>query len=106
MTAPLMNTTIVTYEVSITEDQLRARLAQEVMAHFGLLTATGTPAPGVSPKVLRGDGRIGGYRVRISRDMSKDTTPRLNGPEGVKAQCLGALRVRPGRDAQVGEVAE
>ena len=28
------------------------------------------------------------------------------GPEGVKARCLVALRVRLGRDAQVGEVAE
>lgn len=80
MTRPLMDPGIVTYEVAISEDQLRARLAAEVMGHFGLITDSGKPLPGVSPNVVRGDGRNAGYRVRITRDMSKDTTPRLAGP--------------------------
>lgn len=73
---PLIETTVITYETSVTEEQLRARLANEVMEGLGLLR-DGTQAPGCSVTVLRGDGRKGGYRVRITRDMTKDTTPRL-----------------------------
>ena len=73
---PLIDTTIITYETSITEDQLRARLGNEVMEGLGLLR-DGKPAPGCSVNVLRGEGRQGGYRVRITRDMAKDTTVRL-----------------------------
>jgi hypothetical protein len=81
MTKPLMNTSVVTYECAIAEDPLRDRLAQEVLASFGLLTDEGKVKPGITFTVNRGDSRKGGYAVRITRDMAKDTTPRIEGPK-------------------------
>lgn len=72
----LIDTTLITYEVAISEDDLRQRLVKEVLEGLGLYHEGKLP-PGTSHNVLRGDGRSGGYRIRITRDMSKDKTPRL-----------------------------
>lgn len=73
----LIDTSVVTYEVSCTEEEIRARLIAEVAADLGLVGADGRLPAGVRATVLRGDGGKGGYRVRISRDRKQDATPRL-----------------------------
>ena len=78
---PLIDTSLITTEVSITEDALRGRLIAEVLTSLGLLRHDGTMRPGVTAKALRGEGRGGGYRVQITRDMKLDDTPRLTGPQ-------------------------
>jgi hypothetical protein len=78
MTRRLIDSTIITYEITVSEDDLRQRLADQVIDDLGLRRETGL-APGTTIKVLRGDGRSGGYRVQITRDMSKDDTPRIEG---------------------------
>ena len=80
MSRPLIDSTIITYEVTVSEDDLRKRLSDQVVDDLGLrrTTPTGLP-PGTHVTVLRGDGRKGGYRVQITRDMSKDDTPRIEG---------------------------
>lgn len=77
----LIDTTIITYETSVSEAELRSRLEREVLESLGLIHE-GKHAPGITINTLRGDGRSGGYRVRITRDMSKDTTPRIAAPSG------------------------
>lgn len=74
---PLMDCSLITHEVAVTEEDLRARLLAEVMAGLGLTAEDGKPRPGVTGRVLRGESRRGGYRVQVTRDMTKDTTPRL-----------------------------
>lgn len=56
----------IAFEASITEDELRDRMAREVMESVGALDATGKPAPGVSAKVTRGQSRKGGYTIRVT----------------------------------------
>lgn len=76
----LISTTIINTEVSVGEDELRARLEQEVLEGLGLLDEAGNRRPGITVRTLRGEGGKGGYRVQILRDMTKDTTPRLAAP--------------------------
>jgi len=79
----LIDTSIVTYEIAIDEEEIRNRLSIEVMDSLGLLR-DGKPADGITVKVLRGEARKGGYRVRITRDMKLDTTPRIASSGGGK----------------------
>jgi hypothetical protein len=76
----LLDTMIVTHECTISEDTLRDRLEREMLEGLGLIHE-GKVAAGVSINTLRGDSRKGGYRVRVTRDMSKDQTPRIAAPE-------------------------
>ena len=76
----LMDMGIITTEVAISEETLRDRLKAEVLENLGMIGPDGEVRPGVTSKVLRGEGGKGGYRVQITRDMSKDTTPRIEGP--------------------------
>ena len=77
MSGGLIDTSVITYEVTIDEEALRQRLESQVLADLGLLREGGKLPPGVCVKTLRGETRVGGYRVRVTRDMAKDTTPRL-----------------------------
>jgi hypothetical protein len=78
MSRPLIDSTIINYVVSVTEADLRQRLADQVIDDLGLRRGDAL-APGTSVKVLRGEGGKGGYRVQVTRDMSKDDTPRIEG---------------------------
>jgi|GEM_PF-4277715 len=77
----LIDTSIVTHEIEVGEDELRARLLSEVCEALGCFGPDGKLRPGITTQVLRGENRKGGYRVRIRRDMSKDNTPRIEGPK-------------------------
>lgn len=77
----LMNTSIITHEIEVSEEDLRARLSREVCEALGCYDKFGALRPGITVKVLRGESRTGGYRVRVRRDMTKDTTPKIEGPK-------------------------
>ena len=77
----LIDTGTMTYTATLAEDDLRTRLAHEVIEQLGLMGDNGKPRPGVTAEVLRGpNSHKPGYVVTVRRDMAKDTTPRLSGP--------------------------
>jgi hypothetical protein len=77
----LLDTSVLTYEVQITDEDLKKRMAFEVMEKLGLLD-NGAPIKGVTWKVLRDQRRGGGYAVRVTRDVKQSDQPRLEGPKG------------------------
>lgn len=79
----LIDSSIVTFEASISEEEIKHRLSMTVMEDLGHLREGKMP-PGTTVKVLRGEGGKGGYRVRITRDMKLDTTPRITSSGGSK----------------------
>ncbi len=74
----LIDTTVITTEIAITEEDLKRRLLEEALAGLGL---TADNASVTEAKVLRGENRRGGYRIRIRRDMALDDTKRLEAPK-------------------------
>ncbi|MGB1390820.1 MAG: hypothetical protein ACPG61_18250 [Paracoccaceae bacterium] len=65
MTKLIRPDTIV-FKAQISEEELKARLAEEVLEQIGALDANGQPALGVATKVLRGTGRKGGYTIEVT----------------------------------------
>lgn len=59
----------ITFTARISEDELRERLAREVLEQVGGLGPDGKRAPGIGSSVRRGDGRAGGYTITISGPM-------------------------------------
>lgn len=80
-TVQLLDMSVVTYEVRLSDIDLKARLERELLGGLGLLDDTGKPKPGVTATVLRyGERPRGGYNVRVTRDMSKSTDKALPAP--------------------------
>ena len=80
-TPRLLDMSVVTYEVRLSDVDLKARLEHELLAGLGLLDDAGKPKPGVTATVLRyGERTRGGYDVRVTRDMSKSTDKALPSP--------------------------
>ena len=77
MPRPLINPHIITHIGQISEDELRARLVAEALDQAGWLDPAGKPLKGVTHTIYRGDGRQGGYKLTITRDLSKSDQPRL-----------------------------
>ncbi len=77
----LIDTSIVTHEIEVSEEELRHRLTREVCEALGCYDDKGNLRKGISVTALRGESRKGGYRVRVRRDMRLDTTPRIEGPK-------------------------
>lgn len=77
----LIDTSIVTHEIEVSEEEIRARLAREVCTALGCYGENGALRKGIEVSVLRGESRKGGYRVRVRRDMKQDNTPRIEGPK-------------------------
>jgi hypothetical protein len=59
----------ITLTARISEDELRQRMATEVMQSVGALDETGKPLKGVQWTVHRGDGRAGGYTITVRGPM-------------------------------------
>jgi len=59
----------ISFRAHVTEDELRQRIADEVLDQIGGLDAEGRRLPGIQVKVLRGEGRKGGYTIDISGPM-------------------------------------
>ena len=56
----------INFHASITEDELKARLAHEVLEQIGALGPDGKRLQGVSVSVRRGTSRRGGYDIDVS----------------------------------------
>lgn len=59
----------VRFVAKVTEDELKERLAAEVLDSIGALGPDGKPALGVTTTVRRGQGRAGGYTIEVSGPM-------------------------------------
>lgn len=77
----LIDTSIVTHEIEVGEEELRHRLTREVCEALGCYDDKGNLRKGITVSVLRGENGKGGYRVRVRRDMKLDKTPRIEGPK-------------------------
>lgn len=78
--ARLLTSRVITYEVSIDEAQVRERLIEEALEQLGLPVKPAERPKGMMANCLRGEGGKGGYRVRITRDLDKEDTPKIEGP--------------------------
>ena len=56
----------ISFRASVTEDEIRERMANEVLEQIGGLDADGKKLPGITVRVNRGTGRAGGYTIDIS----------------------------------------
>lgn len=56
----------IAFHASITEDELRQRLADEVLEQIGGLDESGKRLPGIKVEVRRGESRKGGYSISVS----------------------------------------
>lgn len=76
----LINTTRITYTVSVGEDRIRSQLRTEALRMHGLLGEDGSVPKGTTVRVARNGGRGGGYTVTIVRDLAAADQPRIGGP--------------------------
>lgn len=59
----------IAFTASVTEDEIRMRMAMEVLEGIGALDQNGKPLPGVRYEVKRGTGRAGGYTIHVTGPM-------------------------------------
>jgi hypothetical protein len=59
----------IAFTASVSEDEIRQRMAYEVLEQIGALGEDGKPLPGVKWTVTRGTGRAGGYVIQITGPM-------------------------------------
>lgn len=73
----------ISFTASVTEDEIRERMAFEVLEQIGALGEDGKPLPGVRWAVLRGTGRAGGYTISVTGPAPAHLSlprPREGGP--------------------------
>ncbi len=56
----------IAFTARVTEDEIKERMAMEVLEQIGGLDPSGKPLQGIEWKVTRGDSRKGGYLIQIS----------------------------------------
>lgn len=56
----------IAFTARVTEDEIRQRMAMEVLEQIGGLDDSGKPLPGIRWTVNRGNGRAGGYVINIT----------------------------------------
>jgi hypothetical protein len=66
MTVKMIKPSTISFRAVVTEQEIRDRMATEVLEQIGGLDADGKPLPGITVTVKRGDGRGGGYTIDIS----------------------------------------
>lgn len=59
----------ISFTARITEDELRERIALEVLEQIGGLDDVGKRLPGVKTIVMRGEARRGGYTITVTGPM-------------------------------------
>ena len=59
----------ISFRARVTEEEIRARMALEVLDQIGGLDEDGKKLPGITVNVRRGEGRAGGYTIDISGPM-------------------------------------
>ncbi|MBY5657136.1 MULTISPECIES: hypothetical protein [Rhizobium] len=66
MTVKMIKPSTISFRAVVTEQEIRDRMATEVLEQIGGLDVDGKPLPGITVTVKRGDGRAGGYTIDIS----------------------------------------
>ncbi|QHW26621.1 hypothetical protein GYN07_20790 [Rhizobium leguminosarum bv. viciae 248] len=56
----------ISFRATVTEQEIRDRMALEVLEQIGGLDQDGKKLPGITVSVRRGEGRAGGYTIDIS----------------------------------------
>ena len=56
----------IAFTATVTEDEIRERMALEVLDQIDALDSDGKPLPGVEWQVLRAPGKKGGYTIRVT----------------------------------------
>ena len=59
----------ISFRATVTKDEIRKRMADEVLEQIGGLDANGKSLPGIRATVKRGTGRAGGYTIDVSGPM-------------------------------------
>lgn len=62
----LISPDTISFRATVTEDEIRKRMADEVLEQINGLDENGKPRPGLKVKVNRGTGRQGGYTIDVS----------------------------------------
>lgn len=62
----LIHPETISFRATVTEDEIRERMAQEVLSQIGALGPDDKPLQGVKVKVTRGPSRAGGYAIEVS----------------------------------------
>lgn len=69
MAIKLIRPESISFRATVTEDQIRERMAQEVLEQINGLDAEGKRLPGIVVKVNRGQSRAGGYTIDVTGPM-------------------------------------
>lgn len=56
----------IAFTASVTEDEIRERMALEVLDQIGALDQNGKPLPGIAWTVRRGTGKKAGYTIHVT----------------------------------------
>lgn len=56
----------IAFTASVTEVEIRERMAMEVLEQIGALDLDSKPHPGIRWTVKRGNGRSGGYTIHVT----------------------------------------
>lgn len=67
--ARMISPDTISFRATVTEDEIRKRMSDEVLEQIGGLAPDGKPLPGITTKVNRGNGRAGGYTIDVSGPM-------------------------------------
>lgn len=62
----LISPDTISFRATVTEEEIRKRMADEVLEQIGGLDETGKRRPGIAVKVSRGTGRAGGYSIEVT----------------------------------------
>ncbi len=62
----LISPDTISFRASVSEDEIRKRMADEVLEQIGGIDESGKRRPGIIVKVNRGTGRNGGYTIDVS----------------------------------------
>lgn len=66
MPVHLIRPNTISFRASVSENEIRERMALEVLEQIGGLGDDGKKLPGITVSVKRGTGRAGGYTVDVS----------------------------------------
>lgn len=64
--AKLISPETISFRATVSEEEIRERMAEEVLAQIGGLDSDGKRLPGIVVRVNRGSGRAGGYTIDVS----------------------------------------
>lgn len=59
----------IAFKAEVTEEEIRHRMAMEVLEQIGGLDADGKPLPGIKTNVKRGTGHKAGYVIEVTGPM-------------------------------------